>query len=115
MNIIVKEGALGETIKLYRQIAGMTLRQIEDATGISNAYLSQLENGKIKKPSADVLHKLSKLLNVNIETFLFAAGIIKEKPKTNSNLLADIVKAYDLTELEQEKLLEYLKFLRWNK
>lgn len=37
----------------------LTLRQVEEITGISNTYLSQLENGKIKKPSHDTVQKLN--------------------------------------------------------
>lgn len=44
-----------------RHVAGMTLREVEDETGISNAYLSQLETGKIKKPSFEVVSKLYNL------------------------------------------------------
>lgn len=37
--------------KSLRKDAGLTLRQVEKDTGISNAYLSQVENNKIKDPS----------------------------------------------------------------
>ena len=46
---------LGITIKEARKRNGFTLKQVEDALGISNAYLSQLENEKIKSPSANIL------------------------------------------------------------
>jgi len=45
--------------KQKRLAKGFTLRQVEEKTGISNAYLSQLENGKIKKPSYDTIQKLN--------------------------------------------------------
>lgn len=45
----------GEYWKSLRKEKGCTLRQTEDATGISNGYLSQLENDKIKKPSHSVV------------------------------------------------------------
>lgn len=45
-------------LKSLRKSNKLTLRQVEDLTGISNAYLSQLENGKIKKPSYDTVGKL---------------------------------------------------------
>lgn len=51
--------SLGETLKSARELIPLTLRQVEEAVGMSNAYLSQLENEKIKKPSANVLYKLS--------------------------------------------------------
>lgn len=49
--------------KLLRKKMGLTLRQVEEKTGISNAYLSQLENGKIKKPSFKIVSKLFELFN----------------------------------------------------
>lgn len=42
-----------------RELQGITLRELENATGISNAYLSQLETGKIKSPSYNVVKKLT--------------------------------------------------------
>ncbi len=52
-------GSNMENYKEARKKAKLTLRQVEELTGISNAYLSQLENGKIKKPSYDVIQKLN--------------------------------------------------------
>lgn len=103
---------LGATLKEYREMMKLTLRQVEESVGISNAYLSQLENDKIKKPSANVLYKLSCLYCVNIEVFLYAAGIIKDKPLTNSNLIQNIAKAAQLTPEEEAQLMQYLQFLR---
>jgi|SRR6516164_568918 predicted transcriptional regulator len=37
--------------KKLRKDSGLTLRILEEKTGISNPYLSQLETGKIKDPS----------------------------------------------------------------
>jgi len=34
-----------------RKMAKVTTRKVEQETGITNPYLSQLENGKIKNPS----------------------------------------------------------------
>lgn len=112
--------SLGETLKSSRELMRLTLRQVEDATGISNAYLSQLENEKIKKPSANVLYKLSSLYRVDLNVLLSAAGIIekneKAEKKPSSILLKNIAfYAENLTEEEEEKVLEYIKFLRHNK
>lgn len=49
--------------KKKRLQVNMTLRQVEQKTGFSNAYLSQLENGKIKSPSFNVVKSLSDLYN----------------------------------------------------
>jgi transcriptional regulator with XRE-family HTH domain len=78
--------------------------------------LSQLENNKIKKPSANILYKLANIYNVDFDYLLEAAGIIEKKekktgPKTISGfaLYSD-----DLTEKEEEELAKYLKYLRFS-
>lgn len=44
-------------LKLRKQ-KGLMLRQVQNETGISNAYLSQLETGKIKSPGYNVVKSL---------------------------------------------------------
>lgn len=56
----------GDYFYSLRKEKGWTLRQVEDATGISNSYLSQLESGKIKKPSQSVVTKLINFYENNI-------------------------------------------------
>jgi transcriptional regulator with XRE-family HTH domain len=105
--------SLGQTLKDARELIPLTLRQVEEASGISNPYLSQLENNKIKKPSANVLYKLSKLYNIELNSLLAAAGIIQESTEAKSKLLNNAaLSAEQLTTEEEESLLKYLKFLR---
>ena len=107
--------SLGKTLKDARELIPLTLRQVEDAVGISNAYLSQLENEKIKKPSANVLYKLSSLYKVELDVLLAAAGIIEQTTDAKSKLLnSAALSAEKLTNAEEEQLLKYLKFLRNN-
>lgn len=103
---------LGRTLKEARELIPLTLRGVEDAVGISNAYLSQLENDKIKKPSANVLYKLAFLYNIELDVLLYAAGIIKEKPNKGYKILDQLGK---LTPEEEKQVLQYLKFLRSKK
>jgi transcriptional regulator with XRE-family HTH domain len=108
--------SLGKTLKDSRELIPFTLRQVEDATGISNSYLSQLENDKIKQPSANVLYKLAKLYNIELDTLLSAAGIIEKKNGNKNKLLNSVaLSAEKLTEQEEEALLQYLRYLRFNK
>ncbi|WP_018629567.1 helix-turn-helix domain-containing protein [Niabella aurantiaca] len=107
--------SLGKTLKNARELIPFTLRQVEEAVGISNAYLSQLENDKIKKPSANVLYKLANLYNVELDSLLAAAGIIQESKESKNKLLnTAALSAEKLTVEEEEQLLKYLKFLRNN-
>lgn len=100
--------SLGKTLKDSRELIPFTLRQVEDAVGISNAYLSQLENDKIKKPSANVLYKLSSLYRIELDSLLYAAGIITEKQSVK-NVGGQLGQ---LTTEEEAQLLDFLKFLR---
>lgn len=111
--ILCRMKSLGKTLKEARELIPFTLRQVEEAAGISNAYLSQLENDKIKKPSASVLYKLASLYQIDLNVLLFAAGIIKEKPTKGHSVLNSLAKkGGQLTPEEEKQLLEYLKFLR---
>ncbi|MGB6080288.1 MAG: helix-turn-helix transcriptional regulator [Xanthobacteraceae bacterium] len=54
-------------IKLAREIRGMSLRELETETGISNALLSQIETGAVKSPSFANVVRICEALNVPIE------------------------------------------------
>lgn len=104
---------LGRTLKEARELIPLTLRQVEEAVNISNAYLSQLENDKIKKPSANFLYKLSSLYNIKIDTLLEASGIIEKSIEKKDNILNSIAfSAENLTFEEEEELIKYLRFIR---
>lgn len=116
-NYIMK--SLGSTLKGARELISFTLRQVEEATGISNAYLSQLENDKIKKPSANVLYKLASTYKIELNTLLSAAGIIEksdksDKPKENNEWMNRLAfYADNLSNEEKEKVLEYIRFMKF--
>jgi HTH-type transcriptional regulator, competence development regulator len=94
-----------------RKRLGLTLRAVETKTGISNAYLSQLENGRIKEPSPTVLHKLSELYRIPYNSLMAAAGypIPGSATNNNSSLAARIGPTSDE---EDDALVQYLKFIR---
>lgn len=48
-----------DNLRATRQRLNLTLRDVEEATGISNAYLSQLERGVIDNPSMKKIQQLS--------------------------------------------------------
>jgi transcriptional regulator with XRE-family HTH domain len=100
-----------------RSASGKTLRAVQAETGISNAYLSQLETGKIKVPSPQNLHKLATAYDVPYELLLELAGFPvpngseADPPSKASPRIGSIA----ITEEEQEALVEYLQFIRSRK
>jgi len=109
--------ALGALLADIRTAKGLTLREVEEATGkaVSNAYLSQLENGKIKKPSPSVLHSLAEVYVVPYETLMEKAGYLLPTDGSGRRKRLAVFAIDDLTAEEEEELLKYLAFLRSRK
>lgn len=59
---------LGELLKMAREIKGVTLRDLERETGISNALLSQIETGHVRQPGFQNVVKIARALNVKLDT-----------------------------------------------
>ena len=99
-----------------RTAKGLSLRQVEEAAdwAVSNAYLSQLENGKIRKPSPNVLHSLAQIYAVPYEALMEKAGYLlpSERNSTGRRRRLAIFAIDDLTAEEEEELLKYLAFIR---
>lgn len=106
---------LGQFLKEMRSSKNYTLRFIEESTEISNAYLSQLENDKIKKPSANILYKLADLYKVPFESVLALAGIVENNDAKNKSFKEYVFSKDNLTTEEEEELIRYLKYLREKK
>jgi transcriptional regulator with XRE-family HTH domain len=106
---------LGGVLADLRTAKGFSLREVEEATGkgVSNAYLSQLENGRIQKPSPNVLHSLSEVYAVPYEALMEKAGYLLPSEETGGRRRGLAAFAIDdLTAEEEEELLKYLAFLR---
>jgi transcriptional regulator with XRE-family HTH domain len=110
---------LGSTLADLRVAKGLSLRQVEEATdnAVSNAYLSQLEKGKIQKPSPNVLHSLAAVYAVPYEALMEKAGYLlpAEGNKGGQRRRLAAFAIDDLTAEEEEELLKYLAFLRSRK
>jgi DNA-binding Xre family transcriptional regulator len=65
-SIVLKPEEIPSRFKEIRKQRGMTLRELEATSGISNPYLSQMENGKIKGISFNIVVKICSALNISI-------------------------------------------------
>lgn len=113
--------SLGAFLRKARQDLGMTLREVEEATNkeVSNGYLSQLEGGKISKPSPHILYTLSSVLNADYQQLMQRAGYIlpgrSNRPVGAKHGRAATFAIDNLSADEEAQLLEYLNFLRSKK
>src|SRR5690625_7041380 len=64
----------------------MNIRQLKLYSGVSNSYLSQLENGKRGIPSPDIIKKISKGLKVDYNDLMIKAGYMEEKQITDKDI-----------------------------
>jgi len=107
----------GIFIKTLRESSKLTLRDVERASNgtVSNPYLSQLENGKIKKPSPNILHKLAEIYGSPYATLMERAGYIapsKERKPNEKHGRAATFAIENLTSAEEKELLNYLSYFR---
>lgn len=107
-------GSLGEYIREQRRSAQYSLRQLAEAAGVSNPYLSQIERG-LRKPSAEILQQIAKALRISAETLYVQAGILEERRGEGLELRAAILADPLINEQQKQALLAvYDTFLREN-
>ncbi|TDL73874.1 XRE family transcriptional regulator [Rhodococcus qingshengii] len=99
----------GNKLKVMRIEKGISLNKLSELTGISKSYLSLIERNIQKNPSIDILSKLAKALEMEVEDLirreqedkeLFCKGIpaVKSKIKLEIELSGD--------QLTPEKLIQ---------
>jgi transcriptional regulator with XRE-family HTH domain len=117
-----------EQLRDMRKLKGFTIRELADRSGVSSAYISQMENGNRGVPSPDVLMKLSEGLNTPYPELMEIAGYIEKsahnehtepymKPRVNlrrflreNDLVFDGI---ELTDQDKEWIERMLTVLFW--
>lgn len=66
---------IGKKIRKIRKANNLTMRELAERSGTASSYISDLENRKIKNPSADKLIKIAEALGVSL------AELVKEEIK----------------------------------
>jgi SOS regulatory protein LexA len=83
----------GNYLKNLRMDKKLSIRKLEELSGVSNAYLSQMENGKRGMPSPEILKKLHEPLDVSYDKLMEMAGHISSS--TRSELLPETKSALE--------------------
>jgi transcriptional regulator with XRE-family HTH domain len=68
-----------DKLRDLRKLKGFTIRELADRSGVSAAYISQLENGNRGIPSPEVLMKFSEGLNVSYSELMEIAGYLESQ------------------------------------
>jgi transcriptional regulator with XRE-family HTH domain len=101
---------IGDYIRQQREQAGKSVRQLAEAAGVSNPYLSQIERG-LRKPSADILQQIAKGLRISAEALYVQAGILEDRPG-DSGVRAALLTDPHLTERQKQVLVEIYESFR---
>jgi len=106
--------SLGSYLRSLRETLSLTLRAVEKETGISNAFLSQLESGKVKQPSPIILYKLAKVYQVSYEELMEGAGYPVPSNHSGTMQSPPIIfnRLGNITKEEEQELLDYLAYIR---
>lgn len=117
----------GEYIKKMRNKKGLSSRELARRAGVSQAYLSQLETGKNNNPTAEIISKISKALDVDYMEMVFQTEAVQKSVEEmadkevntiieNYNRYRDIkgLTIYDEYTFEIEKLLADTTTITYN-
>lgn len=93
----------GEKLKAYRDRSGFSMKQVNEATGITNSRLSKIERGQIECPPQD-LRKLAQLYDIQIIILFIEAGYLQEDDVKDYQFVFTGVSELDDTEKEHIQL-----------
>ncbi len=102
--------SIGAYIREQREQAKISLRQLAQAAGVSNPYLSQIERG-LRHPSAEVLQQIAKGLRISAEALYVQAGILEDRP-SDSAVQPSVLSDPYLTERQKQVLIDIYESFR---
>lgn len=108
--------SIGAVLRQAREVRGRSSVETARSARISSAYLSKLENDAVKRPSPEVLHRLSKVLDVPYAELMALVGhpLPSVDASPDHSRLGEALFA-DLTDDERDELIEYLAWYRSRK
>jgi transcriptional regulator with XRE-family HTH domain len=107
----LKVGNVGEYLREQRRSAQLSLRQLAEAAGVSNPYLSQIERG-LRKPSAEILQQLAKALRISAETLYVQAGMLDARERDELEVPAAILTDPSINERQKQVLIQIYESFR---
>lgn len=102
---------LAKTLRERRDELGLSLREVQRRTGISNAHLSQIETGKIERPEISLLFELARLYDLDLVDLMHQAGhLTRSGSGPDRAMTAAALRA--VGELPAHQTAEALNYLR---
>jgi len=105
---------LGPKLAAERAARQWTLREVEQRTGISNAHLSQVELGKIQRPSPRMLRVLAQVYELDLSELFRLGGYDTAAAAAAPGSTAGAVLRVlcELRPVDQERVFDYAQQLK---
>ncbi len=100
---------IGERIKQRREERGIKLSELARRAGVSKAYLSALEKGASKRPSADILYKIASALGTSVADLMGRTLQVAEEERQIPPGLYELALSENLSE-EEINMLKSIKY-----
>jgi transcriptional regulator with XRE-family HTH domain len=107
----VNVSSIGSYIREQREQAKVSIRQLAQAAGVSNPYLSQVERG-LRRPSADILQQIAKGLRISAEALYVQAGILDEDNEFETTVTEAIMADSEITDRQKRMLIDIYESFR---
>lgn len=102
---------LAQMLRDRRDDLGLSLREVERITGVSNAHLSQIETGKIERPEVSLLFQLADAYDLDLVDLMRLGGHLSSAGAGSERaLMAAALRA--VGELPVHQKAEALSFIR---
>ncbi|TYR75256.1 helix-turn-helix domain-containing protein [Rossellomorea vietnamensis] len=100
---------IGERVKKLRQERKMSMTELADRAGVAKSYLSSIERNLQKNPSVQFLEKVSKALDVPVDSLLY--DTVEDK-HIDSDWVSIVEQAMD-SGISKEQFREFIEFNKW--
>ena len=105
-----KKRNIGRVIREQRKSVPLSLKQLSEMSGVSIAHLARVENGE-RVPSPNILQKIAKPLNFDLNELLIGAGYISPDPSNSSEeqrkkLRAELSELLERVEYDSKRIKE---------
>jgi XRE family transcriptional regulator of biofilm formation len=108
---------IGQSVKQLRAEKGLSLNELAERAGVAKSYLSSIERDIQSNPSIHVLEKISKVLDVPIQTFFQPLPPNPSQAKSEDRELdpewTKLVREAMESGVTKEQFLEFLEFNKW--
>ena len=106
----IKNKKLGKLLRDARAAKGLSLRELQEASGVDYSLINRMEHGELASPDPAKLQKLARALEIDIEDIYALAGYTM--PEGLPELAPYLRAKYDLSDTavgEVERYFERLK------